>query len=76
MSWTIWWDMHRHPGTEGWSRAMEKTEEEALQRAERFLKLGFVVYAIRRPTGEVFMDEGQIAQRFRKASPDTKPMHS
>ena len=37
MSWTIWWDMHRHPGTEGWNRAMEKTEEEALQRAERFL---------------------------------------
>lgn len=50
---------------------MEKTEEEALQRAERFLKLGFVVYAIRRPTGEVFMDEAQITQRFGKASPDS-----
>ncbi len=64
MNWTIWWDMHRRPGKEGWNRAMEKTEEEALQRAERFLKLGFVVYEIRSPGGAIFMDEAQIRQRF------------
>jgi hypothetical protein len=56
--------MHRRPGTEGWSRATEKTEEEALERAARFLKLGFVVYEIRDPKGSVFMNETQIKQRF------------
>lgn len=67
MSWTIWWDMHRRPGTEGWNRATEKTEEEALQRAERFLKLGFVVYAIKDPKGAMFMDEAQIRRHFERA---------
>ncbi len=65
LSWTIWWDMHRRPGSEGWSRAMESSEEDALQRAERFIKLGFVVYAIKDPKGAVFMDEVQIADHFR-----------
>ncbi len=60
LSWTIWWDMHRRSGSEGWSRATESNEEEAVQRAERFVKLGFVVYAIKDPKGEVFMDEAQI----------------
>jgi hypothetical protein len=64
LSWTIWWDMHRRPGSEGWSRAVESSEEDALQRAERFLKLGFVVYAIKDPKGAVFMDEAQIAGHF------------
>ncbi len=59
--------MHRRPGAEGWSRATEKTEEEALQRAERFLKLGFVVYEIRDPKGLVFMDEAAISKRFKPA---------
>jgi hypothetical protein len=64
LSWTIWWDMHRRAGGQGWSRAMESSEEAALQRADRFLKLGFVVYAIRSPMGAVFMDEAQIAGHF------------
>ena len=64
MNWTIWWDMHRRPGKEGWSRAVESNEAEALQRAERFLKLGFVVYEIRDPKGLVFMDEAAISKRF------------
>jgi hypothetical protein len=64
--WTIWWDTLRRAGTEGWSwsRAVEPTQHEALQRAERFLKLGFVVYAIRDPSGAIFMDEAQITERF------------
>lgn len=65
-SWTIWWDMHRHPSEDAWSRAMEKTEEEAVQRVQRFLKLGFVVHEIRAPKGSVFMDEAQITGRFGK----------
>jgi hypothetical protein len=66
--WTIWWDMHRRTGTAGWSRATEPTQDEALQRSERFLKLGFVVYAIRDPNGALFMDEAQITERFRKST--------
>lgn len=64
MSWTIWWDIHRRSSGGGWSRAVESNEEDALLRAERFLKLGFVVYAINDPTGAVFMDETQISEHF------------
>jgi hypothetical protein len=64
--WTIWWDMHRRAGAKGWSRATEPTQDEALQRTERFLKLGFVVYEIRDPAGATFMDEAQITERFRQ----------
>ena len=71
VSWTIWWDMHRHPGDDAWSRAMEKTESEAVQRARRFLDLGFVVHQIRAPDGSVFMDEAQITGRCGKGSADT-----
>jgi hypothetical protein len=63
-NWTIWWDMRRRTGNEGWSRAIESSEEDALQRAERFLKLGFVVHAIKNPKGAVFMDEAQITGYF------------
>ena len=71
VSWTIWWDMHRHPGEGAWSRAMEKTESEAMQRARRFLDLGFVVHQIRAPDGSVFMDEAQITRRCGKEPADT-----
>jgi hypothetical protein len=64
LDWTVWWDMHRHPGEQQWSRAVEKTQAEALDRARRFLRLGFVVYQIRDAKGLVFMDEAQIAQLF------------
>ena len=67
MSWTIWWDLRRRSGTAGRIRAIEETEAEALQRAQRFLKLGFVVYEIRDPSGAMFMDEAQIRQRFERA---------
>ena len=65
--WTIWWDMHRRGDAASSSRAMESSQDDALQRAERFLKLGFVVYAIRDPKGEIFMTEAQIAERFGRA---------
>lgn len=71
VSWTIWWDMHRHPGEDAWSRAMEKTESEAVQRARRFLDLGFVVHQIRAPDGSVFMDEAQITGRCGKGAAET-----
>jgi len=62
--WTVWWDMQRRAGTQRWSKAAEATQEEALQRAECFLRLGFIVDAIRDPKGDIFMDEAQIAERF------------
>jgi hypothetical protein len=64
LSWTIWWDMHRRAGSDGRSRATESSEEEALRRAERFLRLGFVVYEIRDPTGAMHMDEARITDHF------------
>jgi len=67
LDWTIWWDMHRRDDHAQWSRAVEKTEAEALERARRFLKLGFVVYQIRDAKGAVFMDEAQITERFANA---------
>jgi hypothetical protein len=69
MSWTIWWDMHHRGGSEGWNRAVESNEEDALLRAERFLKLGFVVYAIKDANGDVFMDEAQISEHFAAHAP-------
>lgn len=71
VSWTIWWDMHRHPAEGAWSRAMENTEGEAVQRAQRFLDLGFVVHEIRAPDGSVFMDEAQVTRRSGKGSAGT-----
>jgi hypothetical protein len=60
MSWTIWWDTQRRPEAGRWNTAIAQTEASAVERAQHFLKLGFVVYAIRNPDGTVFMDEGQI----------------
>jgi hypothetical protein len=59
--------MHRRDDHAQRSRAVEKTEAEALERARRFLKLGFVVYQIRDAKGAVFMDEAQITERFANA---------
>jgi hypothetical protein len=64
MSWTIWWDTQRRPGSGEWNTAIAATEAGAVERAQRFLKLGFVVYAIRNAEGAVFMDEGQISARL------------
>ena len=66
VSWTIWWDMHRHSAQGAWSRAMENSQGEAVQRAQRFLDLGFFVHEIRTPDGSVFMDEAQIIGRCGK----------
>jgi hypothetical protein len=56
--------MHRRPGKDQWSQAVEKREAQAMERAHRFLNLGFVVYQIRDAKGAVFIDEAQITQRF------------
>jgi hypothetical protein len=68
--WTIWWDIHRSTG--GWSRAIPQTEAGALDRAQHFIKLGFFVYAIRDPSGAVYMGEEEIATRFAAVRPVTE----
>ena len=62
MDWTIWWDMHRRPSGDRW------TEAGAMERAHRFLNLGFVVYEIRDAEGAVFLDEAQTLERFGKTA--------
>ena len=66
MEWTIWWDTKRQPADRRWSTAVAQTELGALERAAHFLRLGFIVYAIRNPDGEVVMDEAQLTERFGK----------
>jgi hypothetical protein len=69
LNWTILWDIRRRPGKGGWSRAVEANEAEALKRAERFLKLGFVVYEIRDAADRLFMEEAAVSEHFKPASP-------
>jgi hypothetical protein len=61
--WTVLWET-KTPPDDRWSNARADTEHAAVERAAHFLKLGFVVHAIKDPSGAVFMDQGQIAQRF------------
>jgi len=61
--WTVLWET-KTPPDDRWSMARADTEHAAVERAAHFLKLGFVVHAIKDPTGTVFMDRGQITQRF------------
>jgi hypothetical protein len=62
--WSILWDTRDGSDTTEWNVAHAEAEAGALERAEHFLKLGFPVYAIRSPTGAVFMDQEQLIARF------------
>lgn len=64
MSWTILWQTHQRPDTENWNIATALTEAGALDVAKHFVALGFPVHAIRSPSGDIYMDEGQIAARY------------
>jgi hypothetical protein len=61
--WMVLWET-KPPPDDRWSAARADTEQAAVERAVHFLKLGFVVHAIKDPTGAVFMDQGQISQRY------------
>jgi hypothetical protein len=69
LAWSIWWDTERRPGTGRWNVASAQTEAGALDRAQHFVKLGCIVYAIRNPDGAVYMDEAQLATRFAGKAP-------
>jgi hypothetical protein len=64
LNWTILWQLDGRPATDGWNRATAETEAGALDRARRFIELGFSVHAITDRTGTLRMDEAQIAERF------------
>jgi hypothetical protein len=68
--WTIWWDTQKR--TERWSRAVAQTEAGALDRTQHFIKLGFFVYAIRDPSGALYLGEEDIATRFAGVRPVTQ----
>jgi len=62
--WTVIWDTKRKPGTDGRNSAAERYESTALDRARHMLRLGFVVYEIRQPSGLVFLEEAGILDRL------------
>ncbi len=62
--WTVIWDTKRKPGTEGRNSATERFEAGALDRARHMLRMGFVVYEIRLPSGMLFLEEAGIRERL------------
>jgi hypothetical protein len=76
--WTVLWDTApRHDGN--WSTVRTPNEATALERAAHFVKLGFVVHAIKDPAGSIAMDASEIARRFRIVednAPDGSPAPS
>jgi hypothetical protein len=62
--WTLIWDTKRRPGNEGRNTAVEKFEQGALDRARHLLRMDFVVYETRDPSGAVFLEEGEIRRRL------------
>jgi hypothetical protein len=55
MSWTILWDTTTRSDGE-WSAVRVQTEASAFESAAHFLKLGFVVHAIKDPAGKIAMN--------------------
>ncbi|HEY3916407.1 MAG TPA: hypothetical protein VGL83_01380 [Stellaceae bacterium] len=61
--WIVLWDTtERSDGH--WSVVRAQSEANATECAAHFLKLGFVVHAIKDPSGTVVMDARSIAARF------------
>jgi hypothetical protein len=74
--WVVLWDTAKRPDG-NWSTVRTQSEASALERAAHFVKLGFVVHAIKDPTGAVIMDAATIAGRFGVVeSAPPKPMRN
>jgi hypothetical protein len=58
--WRIIWDTTRRAENEVRSTAVEKTKGAALDRAHHMLRMGFIVYEIRDPSGAVVLNEHTI----------------
>jgi hypothetical protein len=61
--WAVLWNTAMRPDGQ-WSTVRTQTEAAAVERATHFVKLGFVVYAIKDPSGMVVMDANAIMSRF------------
>jgi hypothetical protein len=61
--WTVLWET-KAPADDRWSVAKADTEHAAVERAVHFLKLGFVVHAIKDPTGAVFLEQAELTRRY------------
>ncbi|HJU20347.1 MAG TPA: hypothetical protein VJ770_28160 [Stellaceae bacterium] len=61
--WTVLWDTTARLDGH-WSTVRVQSEAAALERAAHFVMLGFVVHAIKDPSGIVVMNEKDIAGRF------------
>jgi hypothetical protein len=64
--WTVIWDTRRQP--DAFNTAHHKAQEDAVDCAKRFLRLGFLVYSIRDPDGVEIMDEAAIGERLKPTS--------
>lgn len=65
--WTVTWDTSRKP--DAFNTAQLKTEEEAMDCARRFLRMGCIVYSIKDSSGAEVLNEAAISERFKPASP-------
>jgi hypothetical protein len=63
MSWSVLWETAARPDGQ-WSVARTQTEASAFESAAHFLKLGFVVHAIKDPAGRIAMNAESIEARF------------
>jgi hypothetical protein len=62
--WLIIWDTVRRPENDGRNTAAEKLKSAAIDRARHMLRMGFVVYEIREPSGALFLDETGINEQL------------
>jgi hypothetical protein len=67
LSWTVLWETTARPDGQ-WSAVRTQTEASALESAAHFLKLGFVVHAIKDPAGRIAMDAESIEARFAQSN--------
>jgi hypothetical protein len=66
--WTIVWDTQRRPDDDGHNIAREKLEHGALDHARHMVRMGFVVYEIRDPSGEVYLAGDALRERLSEAA--------
>lgn len=73
--WTVLWETTARSDGQ-WSTVRTASQADAVERAAHFVKLGFVVHAIKDPAGLVVMDAKTIIGRFappKETPPRTPP---
>jgi len=67
--WRIIWDTTRRPEGDVRNTAVEKVQSAALDRARHMLRMGFIVYEIREPSGTLFLDEPGVRAQLGETAP-------